>query len=115
MTDRVSEGVKWLLRIEAKLSDMNDEAHRRVSDDNDRPDSPFWDDVASTSDALCTIEDLYWALNKLGSDDSDSAGDSKNDGVGMEIMHCENCDAQLEEGRIGKCDTCMDAKMPGEE
>jgi len=33
--------------------------------------------------------------------------EDKSDGVGMEIFHCDFCDAELEEGRIGKCDDCL--------
>jgi len=36
--------------------------------------------------------------------------EEKKDGVGMEIMHCDVCDAELEEGRIGKCDDCLEDK-----
>ncbi len=35
------------------------------------------------------------------------SADLTEDGVGMEIFHCDFCDTELEEGRIGKCDDCL--------
>lgn len=50
-----SPSVLWLERIEARLDDMNEQAHRLVEDTNEEQG---WDDVADTSDAMETIWDL---------------------------------------------------------
>jgi hypothetical protein len=91
--DRIQQ---WQDRLDAEAKEQPKSHSADLDDCEHTPNNP------DTLQSVCTSCGETIFPKSPDSDEWVTEG-----GAGMEIMRCDVCDAELEDGRIGKCDDCL--------